>query len=65
MPWEQLCVDAIGTYEIKRRNKKTLALKAITMIDPVKGWFEMVAVPDGEAMTASLAVETHWPSRCP
>ena len=22
MPWEQLCVDAIGTYEIKRRNKK-------------------------------------------
>ena len=21
MPWEQLCVDAIGTYEIKRRNE--------------------------------------------
>ena len=25
----------------------------------------MAAVPDGEAMTAALAVETHWPSRHP
>ena len=22
MPWEQLCMDAVGAYEIKRKNKK-------------------------------------------
>ena len=37
-------------------------LKAVTVVDPAMGWFEMAAVPDGEAMTAAQAVEMHWPS---
>ena len=46
-------------------NEETSKLKAIMMVDPMMGWFEMAAIPNGEATTAAQAVEAHWLSRCP
>ena len=63
MPWEQLWIDTVGTYEIKRKNKKTFTLKVITMMDPATGWFEIAAITDGKAITAASAAETNWLSR--
>jgi hypothetical protein len=40
-PWERCCVDCIGPYTIKRKNKKSLTLWCVTMIDPATGWFKM------------------------
>ncbi len=40
-PWRRLCVDCIGPYKIKRRNKPPLEFQAVTMIDPATSWFEM------------------------
>ena len=41
VPWETPCVDYIGEYKIPRKGKPDLTLQAITMIDPVNGWFEV------------------------
>jgi hypothetical protein len=50
VPWEKLCVDLIGPYTIKRENnKEPLVLKAVTMIDPATGWFEVVEYDDKRA----------------
>ena len=38
-PWNKLCVDFIGPYKIRRRGKKLLILKSVTMIYPIIGWF--------------------------
>ena len=32
-PWEKLCVDLIGEYTIKRKGRKDLKFKALTMTD--------------------------------
>ena len=40
-PWDKLCVDLIGPYQIQRKGQNTLICKCITMIDPATGWFEV------------------------
>ena len=39
--WNKLCVDIIGPYIIQREGKKKVDLKAITIINPVMGWFKI------------------------
>jgi hypothetical protein len=48
MPWDRLCVNLIGPYEIKSKVKgvKIPPLKAITMINPATGWFEIKQYDD-------------------
>jgi hypothetical protein len=36
-PWQRLCVDTIGPYQIQRRGRTPLVFKAVTMIDPATG----------------------------
>jgi hypothetical protein len=36
-PWEQLCVDLVGPYQIRKDKNKVLVLHAVTMIDPATG----------------------------
>ena len=36
-PWNELCVDLIGSYKTHQRGKDMLILKAVTMINPVTG----------------------------
>lgn len=65
IPWERLCVDLIGEYKIARKGKKTLKMKAVTMIDPATGWFEIIRYPDKRAITIANIVEQTWLSRYP
>ena len=41
IPWDKLCVDLIGPYQMRQKGKPTLHCKCVNMIDPVTGWFEI------------------------
>ena len=68
-PWEVLCVDLIGPYKIKQPKRKgknkDLELFCLTMIDPATGWFEMVRIPNKEAITIADLAEQTWFTRYP
>jgi hypothetical protein len=64
-PWEKLCVDLIGPCTIKRKNKPSLTLWCVTMIDPATGWFEMVQIPNKRADNIANIVEVTWLTRYP
>ena len=62
----KLCVDLIGTYVIRRKvQKEHLNLKAVTMIYPVTGWFEITQYNNKKAITMENLVETTWLSIYP
>ena len=66
IPWNKIFVDVIETYIIRHKGRKeNLHLKAVTMIDPVTGWFEVVRCDDKRAITMANLVETTWLSRYP
>ena len=44
---------------------KPLILKAVTMIDPATGWFEIAKNDDKCAVTVADIVERTWLNRCP
>ena len=57
-------MDLIVTYIIRCKGKKeNLHLKAVTIIDPVTGWFEIVGYDDKKVITIAKLVETMWLSR--
>ena len=39
-----LCIDLIGPYTFKQPNNKAQTLWALTMIDPITGWFDMTEI---------------------
>ena len=61
IPWDKIYVDLIGTYIIRRNGRKeTLHLKAVTMIDSITGWFEVVRYDDKRAINIANLIETTW-----
>jgi hypothetical protein len=44
-PWEALCVDLIGPYTLKGKDKTQIDFTCITMIDSATSWFEIVKLP--------------------
>ena len=44
-PWHTLCVDLIGPYTIKGKDKSEMDFMCLTMIDAATGWFEIVELP--------------------
>ena len=40
-PWDNVCVDTIGPYTIKRDGQEPLMLWCLTAIDPATGWLEI------------------------
>ena len=59
-------MDIIGTYAIIiQGQKENLNINAITMIDPVTGWFEITEYDDKIAITISNLVETTCLTRYP
>ena len=58
-PWQSVCVDLIGPYTLKGKDKTVLDFMCLTMIDPATGWFEIIELPlssvtvtrDGEDIT--------------
>jgi hypothetical protein len=45
VPWRALCVDLIGPYTLNGRDGTIIDFMALTMIDPVTSWFEVVELP--------------------
>ena len=44
-PWEALCVDLIGPYTLKGKDRTQIDFMCVTMIDPATSWFEIVELP--------------------
>ena len=40
-PWEALCVDLIGLYTLKVKDKTVIDFMCVTMIYPATSWFEI------------------------
>ena len=60
-PWETLCMDLIGPYQIQWKGKEPLWLQAVTtMIDPATGWFEVAEIPNQEFITVAEHVDKYW-----
>ena len=62
MPWDRLCVNLIGPYNIKSNVKgvKIPPLKCVTMINPATGWFEIKQYDDKKSITVVNIVEQEW-----
>ena len=45
VPWRSICVESIGPYTIKARDKTILDFMCLTMINPATGWFEIIELP--------------------
>ena len=44
-PWEAVCVDLIGPYTLRGKDKTEIDFMCLTMIDPASSWFEIVELP--------------------
>jgi hypothetical protein len=60
-----MCIDLIGPYQIRKKGKKTLICKCVTMFDPATGWFEMHQYDDKQSITIANIAEQEWFSRYP
>src|SRR6476620_7480191 len=60
-----MCIDLIGPYKIRRKDKPDLVCKCVTMIDPASGWFERHPYADKRAVTIVNVVEQQWFSQYP
>jgi hypothetical protein len=65
IPWDRMCIDLIGPYKIKRKGRKQLICKCVTMIDPATGWFEIHQFDDKKSMTIANIAEQEWFARYP
>ena len=65
IPWDKLCVDLIGPYQIRRKGLPTLICRCVTMIDPATGWFEIHQYDDKRSITVANIIEQEWLSRYP
>ncbi len=65
IPWDKLCIDLIGPYKIRRKGKKDLICRCVTMIDPATGWFEIHQYDDKQSITVANIAEQQWFSRYP
>ena len=63
--WYEICVDPIGPYKIIRKGEETLILKAVNIIDPLTGWFEITQYKDKKSMKIANLVETTRLVCCP
>ena len=59
-----MCIS-YSPLKILRKRKEPLILKAVTIIDPITGWFEVTQYSDKKAMTIANLVETMWLDRYP
>ena len=48
-PWQDVCVDLIGTYRVEDSSGKKYSLLAMTMANPVSSWFKVAEISDKSA----------------
>ena len=46
IPWNHVCVDLVGPYIIKTKDKTIKDFMCLTMLDPVTSWFEILELPN-------------------
>jgi hypothetical protein len=63
-PWKHVDIDMIGPYEVKAANGN-FTLRALTIVDPATGWFEVKDVPNYTANSMQAAFDEVWLSRYP
>ena len=63
-PWSRVNVDLIGEYTV-RTPTKVHKLRAMTMIDPATGWFEIAPVIHPDSNTAQRILDSYWLARYP
>ena len=64
-PWNRVNVDLIGPYTVRSPSGQSRELRAITMIDPATGWFEVTDIPEPTADVCMKAFDDSWLSRYP
>jgi hypothetical protein len=57
-PWEALCVDLIGPYTLKGKDKTEIDFMCLTMIDLANSWLEIVELPVVDKPT--IPTGTRW-----
>jgi len=65
VPWKRVNVDMIGPFTVRDANRKKHELRALTMIDPATGWFEIKDVKHANAQEVSAAFDDTWLCRYP
>ena len=65
IPWNRVNLDMIGPLKCHQPDGKVLELRALTMIDPATGWFEVVDVPKIDATHCMEAFDDTWLCRYP
>ncbi len=58
-PWDTICIDLIGPYQIRKGNK-TLVCRCVTMIDPATRWFVIHQYDDKQSITIANNTEQKW-----
>lgn len=67
IPFNTVCIDVIGPYNLPERGEEKYAL---TILDPVSRWLEIVPLRSKSSIEISEAFDTQWlccyprPSRC-
>jgi len=65
IPWTEVHVDLIGPWKYKVRGLREIAVRALTMIDPVTNLVEIVRVHSTRSEENKRAFENTWLSRYP
>ena len=55
-PWEALCVDLIGPYILKGKNKTVIDFLCVTMIDPATSRFEIAELLISQSSELDLSL---------
>ncbi len=50
-PWRAFCVDLVGPYTLKGKNRSSIDFMCLTMIDPATSLFEIVELPTVTKLT--------------
>ena len=64
VPWKRVNVDLVGPYTVKTPTGE-FSLRAMTMIDPTTGWFEVKDISSATADTCMSAFDDTWLARYP
>jgi hypothetical protein len=57
-PWEALCVDLIGPYTLKGKDRTQIHFMCVTMINPATSLFEIVKLPVSQLQELDIPVGT-------
>jgi len=63
-PWNRVNIDMVGPYTVQTPTK-THTLRALTMIDPATGWFEIKDISNATAHECMKAFDDVWLARYP